>query len=179
LVPTGTPAADALGTNKAVAIVGTSGAAVTYARRAPVDVRLAVRIGIAAVAGSSAGAFLAAGMSTDVLKPLIMVVLLGVAAFVLRPAFGTAPRRPGLPPAFGQSTFQGVVANVSWGRTDKAYAKKLAEAVVEALEHGGQCSRPVTSHQWRCACGRSPWICLRVRGTGPYWTMSGSGRSCY
>lgn len=31
-------------------------------------------------------------MSTEVLKPLIMVVLLGVAAFViLRPAFGTAP----------------------------------------------------------------------------------------
>ncbi|WP_329291127.1 sulfite exporter TauE/SafE family protein [Streptomyces pseudovenezuelae] len=91
-LPAGTPAAYALGTNKAVAIVGTSGAAVTYARKAPVDVRLAVRIGIAAVAGSSAGAFLAAGMSTEVLKPLIMVVLLGVAAFViLRPAFGTAP----------------------------------------------------------------------------------------
>ncbi|MFF0089364.1 sulfite exporter TauE/SafE family protein [Streptomyces canus] len=91
-LPAGTPAAYALGTNKAVAIVGTSGAAVTYARKAPVDVRLAVRIGVAAVAGSSAGAFLAAGMSTEVLKPLIMVVLLGVAAFViLRPAFGTAP----------------------------------------------------------------------------------------
>jgi uncharacterized membrane protein YfcA len=91
-LPSGTSAAHALGTNKAVAIVGTSGAAVTYTRKAPVDVRLAVRIGIAAVAGSSAGAFLAAGMSTEVLKPLIMVVLLGVAAFViLRPAFGTAP----------------------------------------------------------------------------------------
>ncbi|CAM5400432.1 putative membrane transporter protein OS=Streptomyces violarus OX=67380 GN=FHS41_003423 PE=3 SV=1 [Streptomyces violarus] len=64
----------------------------TYARKAPVDVRTAVRIGLAALAGSSAGAFFAAGMSTDVLKPVIMVVLLGVAAFViLRPAFGTAP----------------------------------------------------------------------------------------
>ncbi|AWW39705.1 sulfite exporter TauE/SafE family protein [Streptomyces cadmiisoli] len=91
-LPAGTPAATALGTNKAVAIVGTTGAAVTYARKAPVDVRTAVRIGLAALAGSSAGAFFAAGMSTDVLKPVIMVVLLGVAAFViLRPAFGTAP----------------------------------------------------------------------------------------
>jgi uncharacterized protein len=91
-LPAGTPAAHALGTNKAVAIVGTSGAAVTYARKAPVDVGVAVRIGLAALAGSSAGAFFAAGMSTDVLKPVIMVVLLGVAAFViLRPAFGTAP----------------------------------------------------------------------------------------
>ncbi|MEV0483345.1 TSUP family transporter [Streptomyces sp. NPDC050508] len=91
-LPAGTPAATALGTNKAVAIVGTSGAAVTYARKAPVDVGLAVRIGLAALTGSSAGAFFAAGMSTDVLKPVIMVVLLAVATFViLRPAFGTAP----------------------------------------------------------------------------------------
>lgn len=91
-LPGGTPAATALGTNKAVAIVGTTGAAVTYARRTPVDVRTAVRIGLAALAGSSAGAFLAAGMSTEVLKPVIMAVLLGVGTFViLRPAFGTAP----------------------------------------------------------------------------------------
>lgn len=34
-LPAGTPAASALGTNKAVAIVGTSGAAVTYARKTP------------------------------------------------------------------------------------------------------------------------------------------------
>lgn len=91
-LPAGTPAAHALGTNKAVAIVGTSGAAVTYVRKTPVDVRLAVRIGLAALVGSSAGAFLAAGMSTAVLKPVIMLVLLAVAAFVIaRPAFGTAP----------------------------------------------------------------------------------------
>ncbi|CAL9580814.1 putative membrane transporter protein YfcA [Streptomyces sp. enrichment culture] len=91
-LPAGTPAVDALGTNKAVAIVGTSGAAVTYARRAPVDVPTAVRIGLAALAGASGGAVLAAGMSTEVLKPVILVVLLGVAAFViLRPSFGTAP----------------------------------------------------------------------------------------
>ncbi|MFD7705800.1 sulfite exporter TauE/SafE family protein [Streptomyces sp. NPDC059785] len=91
-LPAGTPAAYALGTNKAVAIVGTSGAAVTYARKAPVDVKLAVRIGLAALAGSTAGASVAAGMSTAVLKPVVMVVLLAVGTFViLRPAFGTAP----------------------------------------------------------------------------------------
>jgi uncharacterized protein len=85
------PAAHILGTNKAVAIVGTSGAAVTYARRAPVDVRTAVRIGLMALAGSMAGAFFAAGISSGTLRPVIMVALLAVAAFVLlRPAFGTA-----------------------------------------------------------------------------------------
>ncbi|WP_411069509.1 sulfite exporter TauE/SafE family protein [Streptomyces sp. cmx-4-25] len=83
------PAAQILGTNKAVAIVGTTGAAVTYVRKTPVRVGTAVRIGLAALAGSMAGAFFAAGISSDVLRPVIMVVLLGVAAFVmLRPSFG-------------------------------------------------------------------------------------------
>ncbi|MDH6227100.1 TSUP family transporter [Streptomyces sp. MJP52] len=82
----------ALGTNKAVAIVGTTGAAITYARRTPVDVGTAVKIGLAALAGSSGGALVAAGLSTDVLKPIVMVVLLAVGAFViLRPSFGQAP----------------------------------------------------------------------------------------
>ncbi|MFC5804307.1 sulfite exporter TauE/SafE family protein [Streptomyces formicae] len=85
------PAAHILGTNKAVAIVGTSGAAVTYVRKAPVQVGTAVRIGLTALAGSMAGAFFAAGISSEVLRPVIMVVLLGVAAFVmLRPSFGAA-----------------------------------------------------------------------------------------
>ncbi|MFJ4919573.1 sulfite exporter TauE/SafE family protein [Streptomyces sp. NPDC088725] len=84
-------AANILGTNKAVAIVGTSGAAVTYLRKAPVDVKTAVRIGLMALAGSMTGAFFAAGISSEVLRPVIMVVLLAVAAFVmLRPAFGKA-----------------------------------------------------------------------------------------
>ncbi|MDX2918933.1 MULTISPECIES: TSUP family transporter [Streptomyces] len=85
------PAAQVLGTNKAVAIVGTSGAAVTFLRRTQVRVGLAVRIGLTALAGSMTGAFFAAGISSEVLRPVIMVVLLGVAAFVmLRPSFGTA-----------------------------------------------------------------------------------------
>ncbi|MFG2380687.1 sulfite exporter TauE/SafE family protein [Streptomyces avermitilis] len=91
-LPGSTPAAYALGTNKAVAIVGTAGAAVTYSRKTRVDVGTAVRIGLAALAGSTAGAFVAAGLSTAVLKPVVMVVLLGVGTFViLRPAFGMAP----------------------------------------------------------------------------------------
>lgn len=84
-----------LGTNKAAAVVGTSGAAVTYARKARVDVKVAVRIGVAAVCGSMVGAFFAAGIDSAVLRPLIMVVLLAVLAFVmLRPSFGTAVAGP-------------------------------------------------------------------------------------
>lgn len=87
------------GTNKAVAIVGTSAAAMTYLRTAPVDVATAVRIGLAALAGSMTGAFFAAGISADVLRPLIMVVLVGVLTFVmLRPAFGTGAGAVAGPP---------------------------------------------------------------------------------
>ncbi|RSS79811.1 TSUP family transporter [Streptomyces sp. WAC06614] len=88
-LPSNVPLTHALGTNKAVAIVGTTGAAVTFARKAPVDVRTAVRIGLAAMAGAMGGALLAGVFSKDTMRPVIMVVLLLVAAFVLfRPSFG-------------------------------------------------------------------------------------------
>ncbi|MFI6945401.1 sulfite exporter TauE/SafE family protein [Streptomyces sp. NPDC050422] len=99
------PAAQILGTNKAVAIVGTSGAAVTYARKAPVKVGTALRIGLAALAGSMTGAFFAAGISSEVLRPVIMVVLLAVAAFVM------------LRPQFGRSAEEGVAPRVTRART--------------------------------------------------------------
>lgn len=86
------PAAQVLGTNKAVAVVGTTAAAVTYTRKAPMDLATATRIGFAAAAGSLGGAFFAAGIDSDLLRPLIMVVLLVVLGFVLlRPSFGATP----------------------------------------------------------------------------------------
>ncbi|WP_330330278.1 sulfite exporter TauE/SafE family protein [Streptomyces sp. NBC_00536] len=91
-LPANVPLTHALGTNKAVAIVGTTGAAVTYARKAPVDVGIAARIGLAAMAGAAGGALLAGAFSKDTMRPVIMVVLLLVAAFVIfRPGFGSAP----------------------------------------------------------------------------------------
>ncbi|RCG27550.1 sulfite exporter TauE/SafE family protein [Streptomyces diacarni] len=86
------PPAWALGTNKAAAVVGTSAAAVTYARKTPLDLRLAGRLGLVAALASLGGAFFAAGVDSAVLRPLIIVLLLAVAAFVvLRPRFGHAP----------------------------------------------------------------------------------------
>lgn len=87
------PPAHILGTNKAVAICGTTAAAVAYTRRDPMTLRAGLRIGAAALVGSLAGAFFASGINSAVLRPLIMAVLLAVLAFVLlRPTFGaTAP----------------------------------------------------------------------------------------
>ncbi|UED84772.1 sulfite exporter TauE/SafE family protein [Streptomyces profundus] len=82
----------ALGTNKAVAVTGTSIAALTYARKAPLDRRLALRLGVVALLAAGGGAVFASAVSKEALQPLIMVVLLGVAGFVvLRPRFGLAP----------------------------------------------------------------------------------------
>ncbi|WP_165986766.1 TSUP family transporter [Streptomyces sp. YIM 98790] len=82
----------ALGTNKAVAVAGTAVSAVTYARRSPVDVRLALRFGVLACGSAALGAAFASAVSKEFLQPLIMVLLLSVAVFVVaRPDFGTVP----------------------------------------------------------------------------------------
>ncbi|MER5930703.1 TSUP family transporter [Streptomyces sp. NPDC002054] len=91
-LPSNVPYTHALGTNKAVSIVGTTGAAITFARKAPVDVKVALRICLAAMAGAAAGALLAGSIQKEAMMPVIMVVLLLVAAFVIfRPSFGAVP----------------------------------------------------------------------------------------
>ncbi|MFG2297002.1 sulfite exporter TauE/SafE family protein [Streptomyces sp. NPDC048603] len=105
-LPANVPHTHALGTNKAVAIVGTTGAAITFARKAPVDVRIALRIGLAAMAGAAGGAVLAGFFSKEAMIPVVMVVLLLVAAFVIfKPSFGAAP-------ATGPVTRQRIVAAI-------------------------------------------------------------------
>ncbi|MEW9529526.1 sulfite exporter TauE/SafE family protein [Microbispora sp. NPDC049125] len=81
-----------LATNKSAAIFGTASAAVTYARKTKFDRAVAVPAGALAVVFAGVGALSAALLDAAVLKPLVMVVLIGVAAFVtLRPAFGRMP----------------------------------------------------------------------------------------
>lgn len=90
-LPADQPPTYALGTNKAVAVTGTSMAAVTYARTARLDLRRALRLAGLAAAAAAGGAAFASAVDKEVLQPLIMVLLLAVAAFVvLRPRFGTA-----------------------------------------------------------------------------------------
>ena len=92
LAAPGQPVATALATNKLGSIMGVSSAAVVYARRAKPDLPVALTAAGIAVCCAGAGALCAAAISSDVLKPVIMVVLLGVAAIVvLRPDLGRAP----------------------------------------------------------------------------------------
>ena len=92
------PVSTLLGTNKLPATIGKTFAALTYARRHPIDRAVAIPGGLAAIAGSAGGALFALSVSTAFLRPVILVVLVVVAAFILaRPRFGTASASPHQP----------------------------------------------------------------------------------
>ncbi|MEW9550996.1 sulfite exporter TauE/SafE family protein [Nonomuraea sp. NPDC050783] len=90
---TGLPTVEAMATNKLSSVFGTASAAVAYARSTKFDRRVALPGAALAVLSAGLGAWAAASVSTEVLRPAVMVVLLGVAAFVtLRPSLGAVPR---------------------------------------------------------------------------------------
>ncbi|WP_157247152.1 TSUP family transporter [Nonomuraea typhae] len=93
LMVAGIPPVQAMATNKLSSVFGTTTAAITYVRSTKLDRRVAIPAGALAVVSSGLGALAAAAISADVLRPVVMAVLLGVAAFVtLRPAMGQVPR---------------------------------------------------------------------------------------
>ncbi|MBZ4318307.1 TSUP family transporter [Streptomyces huiliensis] len=96
------PVASVLGTNKLAATLGTFTAAMVYRRKHPISRKVALVGGGAAVTGSAGGALVATAVSSDFLRPVILALLIGVAAFVLmRPQFGTSsPADPAAPDAY-------------------------------------------------------------------------------
>ncbi|MER7993953.1 sulfite exporter TauE/SafE family protein [Micromonospora chalcea] len=92
----GVPVATALGTNKLAAIFGTSTAAVTYARRTKLDWGVAGPAAGLAVLTAGLGAALAGAVPGGAYRPVVLVVLVAVAVFVMaRPSLGvvSSPRR--------------------------------------------------------------------------------------
>ncbi|MGY1827951.1 TSUP family transporter [Blastococcus sp. SYSU DS0541] len=97
LVP-GISPVEALATNKLASIFGTTTSAVTFQRRVRPDLRTALPMALVALAGSFAGASVAAALPASVFKPVIVVALVAIAAFtLLRPSLGevTALRHAG------------------------------------------------------------------------------------
>lgn len=89
----GVPVATALGTNKLAAIFGTATAAVTYARRTKLDWSVAGPSAGLAVLTAGLGAALAGAVPAGAYRPVVLVVLLSVAVFVLtRPRLGVVAR---------------------------------------------------------------------------------------
>lgn len=85
----GMPPVMALGTNKLASILGTSAATATYARKAPPDVRTALPMVVAAIAGAALGSLTASHLPTAVFRPVIVVLLVCVWLWtLLNPAMG-------------------------------------------------------------------------------------------
>ncbi|MEU9508768.1 TSUP family transporter [Micromonospora sp. NPDC048170] len=85
----GMPVASALATNKLTAIAGTTTAAVTYARRTKIDWAVAGPSAVLAMCCAGVGAALAGAVPASAYRPVVLVVLVSVAAFVvLRPRLG-------------------------------------------------------------------------------------------
>lgn len=87
------------GTNKSASIVGTTGAAATYARKMPIDRKLLAPMATAAFVGSAGGAALVTRVSRVWFEPVILVVLIAITIFtLLRPDVGAIdvaqPRGP-------------------------------------------------------------------------------------
>ena len=87
------PPALALGTNKLASIIGTTGAASTYLRSSVLDLRTAMPMTLAAIAGSALGASLATRIPAQAFRPVILVLLIGVWLWtLLRPQMGSQQR---------------------------------------------------------------------------------------
>lgn len=88
-----------LGTNKLASIFGTLNAARRYTREVTMPWMVVVPTALAAFLFSFAGAALAAWLPKEVMRPLVLLLLVAVAAYtLLRPDFGKAARRVRLPP---------------------------------------------------------------------------------
>lgn len=83
-------AVQALATNKVGSIMGTSTSSITYYRRIHPDMRTAAPMAVCALLASVGGAALASHIPEAALRPIIIVVLVGVLVYtLLKPQVGT------------------------------------------------------------------------------------------
>jgi uncharacterized membrane protein YfcA len=92
LLATGLPPHLALGTNKAQAVWGSGASLLGYVRARMVDRKRAPAAFVAGFAGSLGGAALVLLLAPEVLRPIVLVLLVAVAAFLaFRPPLHPAP----------------------------------------------------------------------------------------
>jgi uncharacterized membrane protein YfcA len=76
-----TPPATVLGTNKLPSFIGTSSAVFNYLRKIKIDFRFTFAMAIPAFIGSATGAAFASYISKELFRPIILVMLIGVAIY--------------------------------------------------------------------------------------------------
>jgi hypothetical protein len=108
-LPAGTPLPTLLGTNKVVAVTGTTMAAGKFLRSGTLAWREMVGPVLASAVGASAGVWLTYRMHGDFLRPLLLILLVAMLAFtLLKPELGSlhAPR-------YGLSHQRGLAAAIA------------------------------------------------------------------
>lgn len=83
-LPSSTPPADVLGTNKISSVWGTATSSVTYAVKIRPDWRTVLPLVLAAAAGSALGAQAAKFLPRDYFTPIVLVALIGVGVYTWR-----------------------------------------------------------------------------------------------
>ena len=102
--------AQAVATNKLLAIFGSGSATLQYGRAGHIEWRLLARLIPLALLGSGLGAALVHLIDPNVFKTLVAVVILGVGALVIvNKRFGTEDRYPGLLPRVLALTLPGTL----------------------------------------------------------------------
>jgi uncharacterized membrane protein YfcA len=94
-LPLGTPMPTLFGTNKMVAVTGTSIAAAKFARSGAMELKEVLLPVLCAAVGSAGGSYLTYRIAPDFLRPFVLAMLLGVLGFTLfKPDLGSihAPR---------------------------------------------------------------------------------------
>jgi uncharacterized protein len=110
-LPSGTPPAVILGTNKISSFCGTATSSLTYALRIPLDWRTVAPLVVASAIGSAVGASLARLLPRDAFTPIVLIALIGVGLYVWRrPQLGLVSIRkhPG-PGHYGLAAVIGLV----------------------------------------------------------------------
>jgi hypothetical protein len=110
LLAAGLPPHIALGTNKGQSTFGTLSALIQFARAGLVDPKRALKMFPLGFAGSIAGALLVLLVRPEQLRPLVLILLIGVAAFL---AFRRPVAHPeGHPPPHGAALWAALIAAV-------------------------------------------------------------------
>uniref|UniRef100_UPI00286DEB16 TSUP family transporter n=1 Tax=Deinococcus sp. TaxID=47478 RepID=UPI00286DEB16 len=102
--------AQAVATNKLLAIFGSGSATLQYGRAGHIDRPLVLRLIPLALVGSALGAYLVRFVDQGVFRTLVAVVILGVGALVIaNRRFGLEDRYPGLTPRVLAATLPGAL----------------------------------------------------------------------
>ncbi|TSA85902.1 TSUP family transporter [Deinococcus detaillensis] len=97
LIFMGLPPAQAVATNKLLAIFGSASSTWQYGRSGHIEWPLVLRLVPLALIGSAIGAYLVHFVNPDIFKNLVAVIILGVGALVLTSKkFGVTDKYPGL-----------------------------------------------------------------------------------